>query len=178
MRLAAFRIPSQRLAAQEPAGVSDAHTPRTAAYRLLVPEAVLEQKRELVDSAVRSATPGGLQEDADAIREAEEDYDVRACPACLLYFHDCFAACPGCGAGLVPAVEIFEEGQAEPDRVIVFDGPAEASKALAERLREARFNAEAFEVEGWAVTAVDLPWRELTDRTVEAEQLCAAGGRL
>ena len=145
-----------------------------AGYELRVPAAYAETHRDQIEEAIRSSSwEGGpaLNEAAEA--EAEEDYDVRACPACVLYFHQNFAACPGCGSELVPAVEVFEEGQAEPDRVIVAAGPVEHAKAVGERLKAAGFTAEAFEVDGWAVAAVDLPWRELTDRTREAEGLLA-----
>lgn len=173
MRLKAFGIPSQRLPGPHAAGaMSEFYTPHLAGYQLLVPGGAAERQADRIAEAVRSgAAPGAADEDPAAMAEAEEDYDVRACPACALYFHDNYAACPGCGAPLVPAVEIFEAGQAEPDRVIIADGDPAAARALSARLREAGFAAEAFEVEGWPVAAVDLPWSELIDRTAEAEQL-------
>lgn len=177
MRLQAYGIPTESVPDNPDFGaLSEFHTPHLAGYRVLVPAEHVERSRELVEEAVRSSTwEGGPGEHPGAEAEAAEDYDVRACPACLLYFHRSFAACPGCGAGLVPGVEIFAEGQAEPDRVIVATGPVEAVKALRDRLTDAGFGAEASEVDGWTVAAVDLPWRELTDRTSEAEGILGAG---
>lgn len=138
-----------------------------AYYRLTIPEDQYLARQQEVHTLVAAA--GGMEEDPDAVREAEEDYDVRACPQCLLYFHENYSACPGCEAELVPAVECFVDGQAEPDRVIVGHGTEAAVKELAARLQTDGFDAQAFEVEGWTVDVVDLPWGELTDRTAEIE---------
>lgn len=138
-----------------------------------VPEDQYQIRRAEIDAAVAEVT-GGAEADPEAAAEAEEDYDVRACPACVLYFHETFSACPGCGAELLPAVEVFAEGQMEPDRVIVAAGDAAAMKALASRYETAGFAAQAVAVDGWSVAAVDLPWLELTERTAEAEAVLAS----
>jgi hypothetical protein len=173
MRLRAFGIPTQRLAAEPTFGaLTEFHTPHLAGYKLMVPTEAAQADRERIESAIKSSSwEGGPEEDAAAAAEAEEDYDVRACASCGLYFHDNYTHCPGCGAELVAAVEVFEAGQLEPDRVIVADGIAAEARTLAERFCAAGFGAEAFEVEGWPVCAVDLPWGELIDRTEEAEAL-------
>lgn len=111
------------------------------------------------------------ERDPSTVAEAEAGYEVRACPACAFYFNQTFSACPGCGVALVPAVEVFNEGQAEPDRVIVGVGSGSAVRALRDRLNDGGFAAEAFHVEGWLIAAADLPWRELTRRTAEAETI-------
>lgn len=136
-------------------------------YKLSIPDDQYLRRRQEVEALL--AAGSGSEEDPAAILQAEEDYDVRGCPRCLLYFHENYAVCPGCEAELVPAVECFEDGQAEPDRVIVGHGNEAAVTSLAARLQEADFDAQAFEVEGWTVAGVDLPWSELTDRTAEAE---------
>lgn len=138
-------------------------------YKLMLPEDEYLSREAEVRALV--AAGGVTAEDADAIREAEEDYDVRGCPQCVLYFHEQYAACPGCETALVPAVECFADGQAEPDRVIVGHGTEAAVKALETRLREAGFDAQSFEVEGWTVDVVDLPWVELIDRTTVAKDI-------
>lgn len=140
---------------------------------LSVPEDQYTARRGEIEAAVAEVT-GGAAANAEAVAEAEEDYDVRGCPTCVLYFHENFSACPGCGTALLPAVEIFAEGQAEPDRVIVAAGDESAMKALAGRYAAAGFGAQAVAVDGWAVAAVDLSWAELTGRTAEAEAILAA----
>lgn len=173
-RLQALEIPYQRLAGQNSLGEGgvEIHSPLMLEFRLVVPTSVLQERRGDIEAAIlQGGWDGTSAGDLAAIAEAEEDYDVRACPACLLYLHEVFSHCPGCGARLVPAVEIFEEGQAEPDRVIMRVGPPEEVKGRSRILEAAGFHAEAFEVDGWAVAAVDLPWRELLDRTREAERL-------
>jgi len=115
------------------------------------------------------ATAGLLEENPNAELEAEEDYDVRGCPACLLYFHDTYQNCPGCGAELLPAVDCFEEGQTAPDRVIVGHGSDAEVKDVAARLTAVGLDAQASAVEDWPVSVVDVPWTELTDRTAEVE---------
>jgi len=136
-------------------------------YKLAIPEDQYLQRRQELEALI--AAVSGSEEDPAAILEAEEDYDVRGCPRCILYFHENYAVCPGCDTELVPAVECFEDGQMEPDRVIVAHGSQAAVKALEARLKAAGFDAQAFEVEGWTVDGVDLPWSELTGRTTEAE---------
>jgi hypothetical protein len=126
-----------------------------------------EARQAEVEAIVGAAQP--TTEIPDAVLEAEEDYDVRGCPSCLLFFHENYAHCPGCQTELVPAVECFEEGQAEPDRVIVGHGTQDQVKALEQRLRAVGLDAQTFEVEDWPVDVVDLSWAELTDRTAEAE---------
>lgn len=136
-------------------------------YALAIPAETYEARREEVDALI--AAGSGTEADAEAAREAEEDYDVRGCPTCLLFFHRNYARCPGCGAELAPAVDCFDEGEAAPDRVIVGDGDETSVRELEGQLREAGFDAQAVAVEGWPVNAVDLPWEEVMDRTAEAE---------
>jgi hypothetical protein len=145
-----------------------------AFYTLAVAPQDYERRRAEITAAVEAAGGAG-EAGADAVAEAEEDYDVRACPKCLLYFHDSYSVCPGCGAELVPAVECLAPGQLEPDRVIVSHGTEAGTKSVAGELRRAGFDAQATAVEDWTVAAVDLPWRELTDRTAEAESVLRGG---
>jgi predicted amidophosphoribosyltransferase len=140
-------------------------------HTLAVPAEVYERHRAMIDGAINAAGVAVGEEDEAARAEAEQDFDVRGCPECGLYFHDFFTACPGCGTELVPAVELFTDAQAEPDRVIVAAGLDLPMKDLGERLKAAGFDAEAFSVEEWLVAAVDVPWRELTERTTELEAL-------
>ena len=88
-----------------------------------------------------------------------------------LLLHKAYTECPGGDWVLVPAVEILEEGQLEPDDVVVADGPVEEMTALTARLQDAGFNPTIATPEGWPMTLVTLPWGELTDRTVEAEAI-------
>jgi hypothetical protein len=138
-------------------------------YRVAIPEDQYHARRVEVETLLASVQADA--EDPEAMREAEEDFDVRACPECLLFFHENYSVCPECASALVPAVECFEEGQAEPDRVIVGHGPEAVVKQLEARLQEAGFDAQSFEIEGWSLDVVDLPWGELTDRTAEAETI-------
>jgi hypothetical protein len=156
-------------------GLFDHHRASTSApeqieYTLSIPLEEYRGREEEIRSVIAAAT-GTAPSDLEALQEAEEDYDVRACPACLLFLHETFDACPGCGALPVPAVEVFEAGTTAPDRVIVATGAAAEMKRLSERFQEAGFGAEAFEVEEWPVAAVDLSWDELTERTADAEAL-------
>jgi predicted amidophosphoribosyltransferase len=139
-------------------------------YRLYVPPDVYQRRRDEIAAFVNAVTgAGGANPMAEA--EAEEDYDVRACPACCVYFHDTYTACPGCGAELVPAVEIFEAGQLEPDTVIVATGDEPTLRPLRNAFQAKGFTADLIEMEGWPVLAVELPWGELTDRTSEVEHV-------
>jgi hypothetical protein len=148
------------------------HQPETAYYALRVPIDQVKAYHEEIEAAVSAAT-GEPTPDLEAMAEAEEDYDVRACSRCLLFLHHTYTLCPGCGSALVPAVECFGPEQMEPDRVIVRDGAEAEMKALALRLEAAGFDGEAFAVEDWPVAVVDLPWSQLTARTAEAEALLA-----
>ena len=155
----------------EPSATWQHRGSEVAIYELSIPESEYRARQPEVQALVAAGSQS--VENPDAVREAEEDYDVRGCPRCLLYFHENYTRCPGCEADLVPAVECFEEGQAEPDRVIVGHGTEAAVKSLETRLRDQGFDAQSFEVEGWTVDVVDLPWRELTDRTAEAAAVLA-----
>lgn len=149
-------------------------TDEGSTYILSVPPDEYEARREEVDSAV--AECGGLGTgDLAAQEEAEEDYDVRACPTCSRFFHDTYLACPGDGTALVPAVECFAEGQLEPDRVVVWNGEPAAAEAVAERMRTAGFNVQVKSPSGWTTSLVALAWAELIDRTAEAEALLRNG---
>src|SRR5688572_13954518 len=171
--ISVVRLPGERA---EVFPNANAHgTEHLAIHTLAVPAEQYDARWPQIDAAIMAAGGGDPEPDTDAMAEAEEDYDVRACPRCVLYLHETYSECPGCGTELVPAVECFVAGQLEPDRVIVSHGTVEAAKALADELRQAGFNAEAFEVEDWPVAVVDLPWRELTERTAEAERLFRAG---
>lgn len=141
--------------------------PELGLHTLAIPRAEHEARREEVKALVGAG--GGPGEDRAAALEAEEDYDVRGCPACLLYFHENYQHCPGCGADLLPAVECFEKGQTSPDRVIVGHGTEAGVKELEARLKEAGLDAQASAVEDWPVSVVDVSWQELTDRTAEVE---------
>lgn len=138
-----------------------------------VPAEAASFRAEEIARAVAAGTE--VQEgDPAAIAEAEEDFDVRACPACRYYFHETYLTCPGCGAELVPAVECFVADQLEPDLVIVAHGDEEVVVAIKSRLVAAGFRPEAWEIEGWPAAVVQLTWRELTDRTKEAEAILRA----
>jgi predicted amidophosphoribosyltransferase len=139
-------------------------------YSIALPADEYQARREEIER-ITSEIRGQSPEDVEAQAEAEQDYDVRACPGCALFFHDTYSACPGCGAELVPAVEIFEAEQLAPDRVIVAHGTAEEMKDLAAQFQAQGFAAQANAIEDWTVAAVDLPWTELIDRTDEAEAL-------
>lgn len=142
-------------------------------YTVAVPTELYEQFQDQIDRAVHAGRLSAGDTDEDAEAQAEEMYDVRGCPECSFFFSEAYAVCPGCGVELVPAVEIFEDGQFEPDRVIVADGDGSDADALTVRLKEAGFDAESFEVDGWDISAVDLPWSELSTREVEIEELLA-----
>jgi hypothetical protein len=141
--------------------------PELGLHSLAIPREEHEARREEVEALVGAG--GGPAENRAAALEAEEDYDVRGCPSCLLYFHENYQHCPGCGAELLPAVECFEEGQTAPDRVIVGHGTDAEAKELEARLRAAGLDAQASAVEDWPVSVVDVSWQELTDRTAEVE---------
>jgi hypothetical protein len=143
-------------------------TQSTQWYNLAVPAEEYASRQAEIEQAVAEAS-GTEAPNAEAMAEAEADYDVRACPRCLLYLYETFWACPGCGTGLVPAVEIFSAGQMTPDRVILRVGTESEAKTLEARLARAGFDAQASAVEGWPVAAVDLPWSQLIDRTSEAK---------
>jgi len=143
------------------------------AFKLFISREEYDSRRDEVELIVRELG-GGAGEDPGAIAEAEEDYDVRGCPKCGLFFHDTYQRCPGCDTELVPAVEIFDEGQLEPDRVIVGHGTEPEVHALQRRLHDAGFDAQAFEVDDWTADVVDVPWSELTDRTANVEAVLNA----
>ena len=171
-RLKALEIRTVRTAFEQ-GGSEAVFGTQTSIYTLLVPKEVHQERREEIEEVVASANRE-YQESGTAATEAEQDYDVRGCLECGLYFHDVFEVCPGCEAPLVPAVELFSDDQLEPDRVIVAAGLDLPMKDLAERLQKAGFDAEAFSVEEWLVAAVDVPWGELTGRTEELEPLLPA----
>ena len=153
--------------AKEMYAVPVGRQPEQVVHRLAIPEVQFESRQVDVEAAIAAGTLS--EENEDAIREAEEDYDVRGCPRCLLFFHENYTVCPGCNVELVPAVECFEEGQSEPDRVIVGHGTQAEVKALEAKLRAVGLDAQSFEVEDWPIDVVDLSWSELTDRTADAE---------
>ena len=147
--------------------------PDLTLWAVAVPADLYEQFQDQIDRAVHAGRLAAGDADEDAEAHAEEMYDVRGCPECAFFFSEAYAVCPGCGVELVPAVEIFEDGQFEPDRVIIADGDGPEADALTVRLKEAGFDAESFEVDGWDVSAVDLPWSELSTREAEIEELLA-----
>lgn len=142
--------------------------PELGMHTLAIPRAEHEARRDEVESLVGAGRTRA--DNRAAALEAEEDYDVRGCPACLLYFHENYQHCPGCGAELLPAVDCFEEGQTAPDRVIIGHGTDPEVKELEARLKTAGLDAQASAVEDWPVSVVDVSWEELTDRTAEVEQ--------
>jgi hypothetical protein len=172
------RLPTQEGATDAEAGEDD------ALWTVAVPGEVYDHFGDRVSRAVHAGAVAGGDlrvetldedaEDANAVAEAEEDSSVFGCPECRFFFSGEYEVCPGCDVDLVPAVEIFEDGQLEPDRVIVADGDGPAVDALTVDLKAAGFDAESFEVEGWSVSAVDLPWGELCQRTGEANAVVAA----
>jgi uncharacterized OB-fold protein len=174
-RLRAMLIPCVTLpAAAQPMGaLAEYDTPHLVVSRLLVPPEIYDLQQRAIEMAVVTGSAEAGEVDVAVIQEASEDYDVRACPQCVYYFHDSYLTCPGCGAELLPAVEVFEEGQIEPDRVVVYSGPEADAQEVAGRLQAAGFAAEAFGVEDWPVFAADLPWRELINRTTDAEAVLA-----
>src|SRR4051812_46192482 len=57
MRLRAFGIPTQRLAAEPPFGaLTEFHTPHLAGYKLLVPAEAAQTDREQIESAIKSSS--------------------------------------------------------------------------------------------------------------------------
>lgn len=158
------RQPYQELGGQFEVGIFA--TQNASVYNLCVPKEEHDARREELIAAVQEAGGVGAGDEA-AIREAEEDYDVRGCSVCGLYFHDNYALCPEHGGTLVPAVDCFAEGQLEPDRVIV--GHGEHTAPIYQRLHAAQFTAHITTPDGWSRPVVDLPWSELTGRTAEAE---------
>jgi hypothetical protein len=163
---AVVRGPVEQSGVSIPVGVLG--TNAAALYTLAVPASQAETRGGELERAIAEVS-GAAPGDPEAMAEAEQDYDVRGCPACGRFFHDNYAACPGDREPLVPAVEVFEEGQLEPERVIVGDGPEPQAQELAERLRAAGFDARAGTPGGWPTALVDLPWSELTARTEAAE---------
>ena len=152
-----------------------AATPAFGDQSLLIPKELCEARWDELQRLIPELSDVAAREDVsgnpELAAEAEREFDVRGCPNCGLFLNDSYARCPGCGTELVPAVEIFAEGQLEPDRVIVADGPAPAMIELREHLQSAGFTPEAFEVEGWTTDAVDLPWQELIGRTADVENV-------
>jgi hypothetical protein len=144
-------------------------------FTIAVPAGEYASRRPEVDEAV-AAVAGGLAGDPAAMAEAEEDYDVRGCPACDLYFHHQFTTCPGCGSELLPAVECFEEGQLEPEYVVLRHGPEAELQASGAGLEAAEFHPRIRLLPGEAGALLELPWSELTDRTGEAERLAGGSG--
>ena len=146
-------------------------TDEVSNYTLSVPQEEYAARYEEIESAVASITQT-RSGDPRAMAEAEEDFDVRACPVCRRFFHECYSTCPAHSAALVPAVECFREGQLEPDRVIV--SHAAAAGPAAESLAAAGFEARTETLPKSTVTVVDIPWRALIDRTSEAKAALAA----
>jgi len=144
-------------------------------YNLAVPADEYESRHDEIDAALQEIAGSG-EGDLAAQVQAEEDYDVRGCPACRLFFHDNYAACPHDGTELVPAVDCFGPGQMSPDVVIV--GHGAAAEPIAQRLDAAGFTAGLVSPPGWNDTVVSLPWAELIGRTSEAEAAIAGQASL
>lgn len=168
MGITVVRNPYPRAGATFEVGIFG--TDEASNYTLSVPQEEYAARYEEIEAAVASLTqpPSG---DPQAIAEAEEDFDVRACPVCRRFFHECYSVCPAHSAELLPAVECFREGQLEADRVIVAHGTDAAH--VAERLGAAGFEARSETLPQSSVTVVDVPWRALTDRTSEVERALA-----
>lgn len=165
--LTVIRAPSERL---ELAPVALFGSPGLDFYSLSVPRAEFAERQAEIEAAVAEIAGGGGADPA-AEAEAEQDYDVRACPTCRRFFHETYTACPGDGTALLPAVECFTEGQLAPDRVVVGHASLGEAEALAARLGSTGLGAALVSPPGWSVALVDLPWTELCDRTAEVEAL-------
>ncbi len=172
------RLPEEGAGPEEDAGSDPARGirqigPAASLWAVAVPVEVYERFDEAIDRAVHAGRLAAGDIDEQAAAHAEEGYDVRGCPTCRFFFSEEYEVCPGDDVDLVPAVEIFEDGQLTPDRVIVADGDGAAIDAVAVALKSAGFDAESFEVDGWAVTAVDVAWADLSQRAAEVEAVLA-----
>lgn len=144
-------------------------------FRLVMPRTQFEASRETVQDIIRSGGWDGAPTAAyDAGFGPDGPPEVLACPECRLLLIAAFPLCPGCGAELTPALEIFEPEQFAPDRVIVAAGDPDEMRDAERRLKAAGFHPEAFDVEGWKPAAVDLAWSELLERNDEIASLVQA----
>lgn len=139
-----------------------------ALYTLSVPVDELAARRDEIEAVIAELT-GAEPGDAAAQAEAEQDYDVRGCPDCRLFYHDNYAACPLTGTALVPAVEIFAADQLEPDIVVLADGSPEALQGAAARLQAGGLHPQVLQPAGPAVSLLAVPWLELTEQTEAVE---------
>lgn len=139
-------------------------------YTLAVPPDVYTERREEIDGVVGAASATEPVDPA-AVAEAEEDYNIQACPSCLRYFHQPPPTCPGSGEPLVPAVECFTEGQTAPERVVVRWGPQPEMEALQATLTAAGFEAVVDTLWGPERASVEVAWHQVADRTRELDSL-------
>lgn len=139
-----------------------------AIYELRVPQAELASRGQEV-AALLASLKADTAESLSAQAEAEQDYDVRACPTCRVFFHDFFAMCPNDGATLVPAVECLPAGVSEPQSVVLAVGEEAELQAPEARLRAAGLTPAVTRPQGWSQAALTLPWTELVAETVAAE---------
>lgn len=169
MGITVVRNPYRQIGATFEVGIFG--TDEVSNYTLSVPQEQYAQRYEEIEAAVASITQT-KSGDPQAMAEAEEDFDVRACPVCRRFFHECYSTCPAHAADLVPAVECLREGDLEPDRVIVAHGAAAGQ--VSDRLAAAGFAAQTDTLPKSTVTVVDVPWRALIDRTAEVEAVLSA----
>lgn len=139
-------------------------------YTLAVPPDLYAERREEIDGVVGAAADTEPA-DPQAMADAEEDYNIQACPSCMRYFHLPPPTCPGSGEPLVPAVDCFAEGQTAPERVVVRWGPQAEMEALQAKLAGAGFEAVVDTVWGPNLTAVEVAWHQVADRTGEIDAM-------
>jgi len=162
-----IRMPAQVGAAFE---VGIFGTDEGSIYLLQVPRDQFEARSAEIEAAVEefAGTDAG---DPAAQAEAEQDYDVRGCPDCGLFFHDNYAECPNTATPLVPAVEVFGAGQLEPEWVVVRDGSETEMRDVAAQFETSLFKARLRTPPGWTRSVVEISWAGLMDRTAEAETI-------
>ncbi|MBM3458193.1 MAG: hypothetical protein FJX77_06645 [Armatimonadetes bacterium] len=157
-------------AGSSPGAVGALQTENSQTRSIWVTEEEYNANQDRIEAILAEVNPAS-HGDQFAMQEAEEDYDVRGCPACMRFYHDCFAACPLCAGELVPGVELLDADQTEPDCVVVAVGPETDMVNLMARLRVLDFAAEAGRAGRPTLALLTLPWTELVDRTAEAEAL-------
>lgn len=175
-RLAGLGFTFQRLSAPHNLGGGSVMPESTLMleFHLAMPRAEFEASRETVLEIIRSGGWDDTASETDPGFESDAVPEVLACPECRLFLIAAFPLCPGCGAELTPALEIFEPEQFAPDRVIVAAGDPDEMRDAERRLKAAGFHPEAFDVEGWKPAAVDLAWSELLERNDEIASLVQA----
>jgi hypothetical protein len=141
-------------------------------FTLAVPSADAEARRSEIQAAIDETLEAGGA-DLSAVAEAEQDYDVRACPSCRRFFAQRFGACPGTGEELVPGVECLDPDRSEPATMVVGAGSAAVVREALARLQAAGITAAAEHPAGWTVSLVSVPWSDWLERGAEAEHLAS-----